>query len=64
MTALVQGFRSEDVKQPLEGFGVLVPSKERDFKTLGELWSRQSHVTPNDICERDDCRSASSWKLL
>jgi hypothetical protein len=37
MTALIQGFRAEDVKRPLEGFGVLVPSKERQFKTLGKV---------------------------
>ncbi|KAJ7558341.1 hypothetical protein O6H91_04G034500 [Diphasiastrum complanatum] len=41
ISVLVTAFRNEDVKRPLEGFGVLVPSKEQSqkFQTLGTLFS-------------------------
>lgn len=32
------GFRREDVAHPLDGFGVLVPSRERQFSMLGALF--------------------------
>lgn len=37
MSIIVTSFKKEDVKRPLEGFGVLVPSKEQEngFRTLG-----------------------------
>ncbi|CAA7404635.1 unnamed protein product [Spirodela intermedia] len=41
LSVLITSFRRESVKRPLEGFGVLVPSKEQEggFKTLGTLFS-------------------------
>ncbi|CAM6081512.1 unnamed protein product [Calypogeia fissa] len=41
MSVLITAFRKEDVRQPLQGFGVLVPSKEEanGFQTLGTLFS-------------------------
>ncbi|XP_078432929.1 flavin containing amine oxidoreductase family [Wolffia australiana] len=41
LSVLITSFKRENVKRPLEGFGVLVPSKEQDggFKTLGTLFS-------------------------
>jgi protoporphyrinogen/coproporphyrinogen III oxidase len=37
---MVTAFKKEDVKKPLEGFGVLIPYKEQQkhgLKTLGRL---------------------------
>jgi len=36
---MITTFKKENVKRPLEGFGVLVPSKERQngLKTLGNV---------------------------
>ncbi|KAJ1427550.1 Protoporphyrinogen oxidase [Sesbania bispinosa] len=41
LSVIITTFRKENVKRPLEGFGVLVPSKEQQngFKTLGTLFS-------------------------
>ncbi|WVZ07878.1 hypothetical protein V8G54_021224 [Vigna mungo] len=41
ISIMITAFRKENVKRPLEGFGVLVPSKERQngLKTLGTLFS-------------------------
>ncbi|GBG64397.1 hypothetical protein CBR_g44281 [Chara braunii] len=39
LSVIVQAFRLEDIKRPLPGFGVLVPSKEQDFRTLGTIFS-------------------------
>ncbi|CAA0820129.1 Protoporphyrinogen oxidase 2-chloroplastic/mitochondrial [Striga hermonthica] len=41
MSVVVTTFKRENVKRPLEGFGVLVPSKEQQngLKTLGTLFS-------------------------
>lgn len=47
LSVTVMGFKREDVKHPLDGFGVLVPSKEQvnGFQTLGTLFS--SSMFPN-----------------
>lgn len=39
LSLLVTAFKKENVQRPLEGFGVLVPSKEQEdgLKTIGEL---------------------------
>lgn len=39
LSVIVTSFRKDCVKRPLEGFGVLVPSKEQrnGLKTLGEF---------------------------
>ncbi|KAM7266304.1 hypothetical protein ACFE04_004201 [Oxalis oulophora] len=41
LSVIITTFKKENVKQPLEGFGVLVPSKEQQngLKTLGTLFS-------------------------
>ncbi|TQD98091.1 hypothetical protein C1H46_016213 [Malus baccata] len=41
LSVIITTFKKEDVKRPLEGFGVLVPSKEQKngLKTLGTLFS-------------------------
>eukprot|EP01018_Ginkgo_biloba_P031828 Gb_40272 [translate_table: standard] len=41
LSVLITTFKKQDVKQPLEGFGILVPSKEQKngFQTLGTLFS-------------------------
>ncbi|XP_061342951.1 protoporphyrinogen oxidase 2 isoform X2 [Gastrolobium bilobum] len=41
LSVIVTTFKKENVQRPLEGFGVLVPSKEQQngFKTLGTLFS-------------------------
>ncbi|KAK3033461.1 hypothetical protein RJ639_033065 [Escallonia herrerae] len=41
LSVIVTTFKKENVKRPLEGFGVLIPSKERQngLKTLGTLFS-------------------------
>ncbi|KAM0957911.1 hypothetical protein FF1_023276 [Malus domestica] len=41
VSVIITTFKKEDVKRPLEGFGVLVPSKEQKngLKTLGTLFS-------------------------
>jgi oxygen-dependent protoporphyrinogen oxidase len=44
VASVVLGFRREDVKHPLDGFGVLVPEKE-GFNILGALFS--SSLFPN-----------------
>jgi len=38
LSVIVTSFKKENIKRPLEGFGVLVPSKEQDngLKTLGK----------------------------
>lgn len=40
LSVLITTFKKENVKRPLEGFGVLVPSKEQQngFKTLGNAF--------------------------
>ncbi|OAY70225.1 Protoporphyrinogen oxidase, mitochondrial [Ananas comosus] len=41
LSVLITAFKKENVRRPLEGFGVLVPSKEQEngLKTLGTLFS-------------------------
>ncbi|KAF6166878.1 hypothetical protein GIB67_020312 [Kingdonia uniflora] len=41
LSVIITAFKKENVKRPLEGFGVLVPSKEQQngLKTLGTLFS-------------------------
>lgn len=41
LSVLITSFKKENVQRPLEGFGVLVPSKEQEngLKTLGTLFS-------------------------
>ncbi|GFP84921.1 protoporphyrinogen oxidase mitochondrial [Phtheirospermum japonicum] len=41
MSVVITTFKRENVKRPLEGFGVLIPSKEQEngLKTLGTLFS-------------------------
>ncbi|KAG7550600.1 FAD/NAD(P)-binding domain superfamily [Arabidopsis thaliana x Arabidopsis arenosa] len=52
LSVLITTFTKEKVKRPLEGFGVLIPSKEQKhgFKTLGTLFS--SMMFP-DRCPSD-----------
>lgn len=40
LSVLITAFKKENVKKPLEGFGVLIPSKEQQngLKTLGNAW--------------------------
>lgn len=40
LSVIITTFKKENVKKPLEGFGVLVPSKEQQngLKTLGNAW--------------------------
>lgn len=37
LSVIITTFKKENIKQPLEGFGVLIPSKEQQngLKTLG-----------------------------
>ncbi len=39
VSVVALGFRREDVAHPLDGFGVLLPAVERDFRILGALFS-------------------------
>ncbi|TYH76533.1 hypothetical protein ES332_D04G093400v1 [Gossypium tomentosum] len=41
LSVIITAFKKENVKKPLEGFGVLIPSKEQQngLKTLGTLFS-------------------------
>ncbi|CAN0925276.1 Protoporphyrinogen oxidase 2 [Linum grandiflorum] len=52
LSVLVTTFKKENVKRPLEGFGVLIPSKEQQngLKTLGTLFSSMMFPdrAPND----------------
>ncbi|KAL3829502.1 hypothetical protein ACJIZ3_018304 [Penstemon smallii] len=52
MSVIITTFKKENVKRPLEGFGVLIPSKEQKngFKTLGTLFSSMMFPdrAPND----------------
>uniref|UniRef100_A0A1J3J5Y6 Protoporphyrinogen oxidase n=1 Tax=Noccaea caerulescens TaxID=107243 RepID=A0A1J3J5Y6_NOCCA len=52
LSVIISTFTKEKVKRPLEGFGVLIPSKEQQhgFKTLGTLFS--SMMFP-DRCPKD-----------
>lgn len=45
VSVLALGFDREDVRHPLDGFGMLVPKIERDFDILGTLFS--STLFPN-----------------
>jgi len=40
LSVIITAFKKENVKKPLEGFGVLIPSKEQQngLKTLGNAW--------------------------
>ncbi|XP_062105499.1 protoporphyrinogen oxidase 2 [Humulus lupulus] len=53
LTVLITTFKKENVKKPLEGFGVLVPSVEQKngLKTLGTLFSSMLFPdrAPNDL---------------
>ncbi|XP_008783797.2 protoporphyrinogen oxidase, mitochondrial isoform X3 [Phoenix dactylifera] len=52
ISVIVTAFKKENVRRPLEGFGVLVPSKEQQngLKTLGTLFSSMMfpNRAPND----------------
>uniref|UniRef100_A0A0E0DFJ0 Protoporphyrinogen oxidase n=1 Tax=Oryza meridionalis TaxID=40149 RepID=A0A0E0DFJ0_9ORYZ len=53
LSLMVTAFKKEDVKKPLEGFGVLIPYKEQQkhgLKTLGTLFSSMMFPdrAPND----------------
>lgn len=39
MVAVFLGFKKDMVDHPLDGIGCLFPKKEKDFNTLGSLWS-------------------------
>ncbi|CAD5331651.1 unnamed protein product [Arabidopsis thaliana] len=53
LSVLITTFTKEKVKRPLEGFGVLIPSKEQKhgFKTLGTLFSSMMFPdrSPSDV---------------
>ncbi|XVF57840.1 hypothetical protein PTKIN_Ptkin07bG0014900 [Pterospermum kingtungense] len=53
LSVIITTFKKENVKKPLEGFGVLVPSKEQQngLKTLGTLFSSVMFPdrAPNDL---------------
>lgn len=53
VSVIITTFKKENVKRPLEGFGVLVPSKEQQngLKTLGTLFSSMMFPdrAPNDV---------------
>lgn len=53
MSVVITTFKRDSVKRPLEGFGVLVPSKEQQngLKTLGTLFSSMMFPdrAPNDV---------------
>ncbi|GAV64298.1 Amino_oxidase domain-containing protein [Cephalotus follicularis] len=53
MSVIITTFKKENVKRPLEGFGVLVPSKEQQngLKTLGTLFSSMMFPdrAPSDV---------------
>ncbi|XP_048317813.2 protoporphyrinogen oxidase, mitochondrial isoform X3 [Ziziphus jujuba] len=53
LSVITTTFKKENVKRPLEGFGVLVPSKEQNngLKTLGTLFSSMMFPdrAPNDL---------------
>ncbi|XP_010524268.1 PREDICTED: protoporphyrinogen oxidase 2, chloroplastic/mitochondrial [Tarenaya hassleriana] len=53
LSVIITTFRKENVKRPLEGFGVLVPSKEQKqgLNTLGTLFSSMMFPDrcPNDL---------------
>ena len=38
LSVVALGYRREDVDHPLDGFGLLVPEKEREFRILGTLF--------------------------
>lgn len=39
LSVVFQGYRREDVRHPLDGFGMLVPEVERAFRILGTLFT-------------------------
>ncbi|PIA51255.1 hypothetical protein AQUCO_01100238v1 [Aquilegia coerulea] len=54
LSVVITTFKKENVKRPLEGFGVLIPSKEQqqnDFKTLGTIFSSMMFPdrAPSDV---------------
>ncbi|KAJ7974776.1 Protoporphyrinogen oxidase [Quillaja saponaria] len=54
LSVIITTFKKENVKRPLEGFGVLVPSKEQQngLKTLGTLFSSMielAHASTNEL---------------
>ncbi|GLT33119.1 hypothetical protein SLA2020_077320 [Shorea laevis] len=53
LSVIITTFKKENVKRPLEGFGVLVPSREQKngLKTLGTLFSSMMFPdrAPNDL---------------
>lgn len=53
LSVIITTFTKEKVKRPLEGFGVLIPSKEQKhgFKTLGNLLMSKAIIQRNSsIC--------------
>ncbi|CAK9185503.1 unnamed protein product [Ilex paraguariensis] len=53
VSVIITTFKKVNVKQPLEGFGVLIPSKEQQngLKTLGTLFSSMMFPdrAPSDV---------------
>ncbi|TXG54826.1 hypothetical protein EZV62_020082 [Acer yangbiense] len=53
LSVIITTFKKENVKRPLEGFGVLIPSKEQQngLRTLGTLFSSMMFPdrAPNDL---------------
>lgn len=59
LSVIITTFKKENVRRPLEGFGVLVPSKEQQngLKTLGNalflaVFNYITHPFPNDLITR------------
>nr|QXF78614.1 mitochondrial protoporphyrinogen oxidase [Amaranthus retroflexus] len=54
LSVMITAFKKDKVKRPLEGFGVLIPSKEQHngLKTLGTLFSSMMFPdrAPSDMC--------------
>lgn len=61
LSVMITTFRKENVKRPLEGFGVLVPSEEQKngLRTLGNacLWQDIWMMQASLLYTRDNCIS-------
>lgn len=66
MSVIITTFKRENVKWPLEGFGVLVPSKEQGLRTLGNFWTfLVSHfmmLLSIYICYKSFCSQVPSFR--